>query len=83
MGRWDRFSWFGLRSVSGETGELRDLEERQETGSITDVGESLLIEVLLPYLNNQSGNCMGEMYVQVRQYVEVVREADTGRRTAR
>lgn len=82
-GRWDRFSWFGLRSIDQETGELQDLEQRQETGSITDVGESLLIEVLLPYLNNQSGNCMGEMYVQVRQYVEVVREADTGRRTAR
>ena len=71
-GRWDRFSWFGLRSVNEETGKLRDMEEGQQIGSITDVGESLLIEVLLPYLNNQSGNCMGEMYVQVRQSVEVV-----------
>lgn len=80
-GRWDRFSWFGLRSVIEETGELRDLEEDQLTGSIADVGESLLIEVLDTKLNRQSGNCMGEMYVQVRQYVEVVREADARRPT--
>ena len=81
--RWDRFSWFGLRAVNEETGELQELDERSRLGSITDIGESLLIEILEPRLNRQSGNSIGEMYVQVREYVETVGTADRGRRRPR
>ena len=65
-GRWDRFSWFGIVPVDEETGELQKRKGGRNFGSITDVGESLLIEVLEPHLNSQSGNYMGEMYVQVQ-----------------
>ena len=71
-GRWDRFSWFGIVPVDEKTGKLQEQKGGPKSGPITDVGESLLIEVLEPYLNMQSGNCMGEMYVQVRQHVETV-----------
>lgn len=71
-GRWDRFSWFGIVPVDEKTGKLRRQKSGQKSASIADVGESLLIEVLEPYLNGQSGNCIGEMYVQVRQHVKTV-----------
>ena len=46
--RWDRFSWFGLRTINEETGELQELDEKARLGLITDIGESLLIDVLQP-----------------------------------
>lgn len=82
-GRWDSFSWFGLRSVNEETGELQGLDEKSRLGPITDIGESLLIEVLEPHLNRQSGNSIGDMYVQVREYVETVGTAGQRRRRPR
>ena len=82
-GRWDRFSWFGLRGVDKKTGELQELDEKARLGPITDIGESLLIEILEPYLNRQSGNSIGDMYVQVHEYVEIVGAAGQRKRRSR
>ena len=64
--RWDRFSWYGFRAADVETGGLVDVGLGVEGSRSVDVVESVLIEVLNPYLNDQSGNCTGDMYVQVR-----------------
>lgn len=68
--RWDRFSWYGFRSVDLETGELLDENLGDEVARSVDVVESVLIEVLTPYLNGQRGQCTGDMYVQVRTKVK-------------
>ena len=68
-GRWDRFSWYGIRTVDEESGELEDVKKGTINSSLVDVVESVLIEVLEPYLNNQKGKCTGEMYIQVRERI--------------
>ena len=64
--RWDSFSWYGLRPVNETTRELECRADRNAESFLVDVLESVLIEALNPYLNNQSGNCTGDMYVQVQ-----------------
>lgn len=68
--RWDRFSWYGFRAVDLETGGLVDVDVGLDGSRSVDVLESVLIEVLNPYLNVQRGHCTGDMYVQVRTKIK-------------
>ncbi len=66
-GRWDRFSWFGLKTVS-EKGSLEDVEENTKfpTKMIINTLEALLIEGLEPRQNRQQGNGFsGKEFLQV------------------
>jgi|SRR5271165_3704481 len=63
-GRWDRFSWFGLRSVR-DNGELSDGEVRWSQDVVIATMEALLIESLEPPLNRKRGdNLSGVEYIQ-------------------
>lgn len=64
-GRWDRFSWFGLRNV-GPTGELIDTALPWNQKVVVETFEALLIEALEPPLNRRRGdNFSGVEYLQV------------------
>src|SRR5208282_404929 len=54
-GRWDRFSWFGLRSV-GDDGELSDREVPWGQDVVVETMEAVLIESLEPPLNRRRGD---------------------------
>ncbi len=63
--RWDRFSWFGLRSVSAK-GVLSDSEVSWTQKVMIETMEAILMESLEPPLNRRAGdNLMGKEYVQV------------------
>ena len=64
MGRWQRFSWFGIRPV-GEDGKLGSVA----AGTITpkrliSTLEALLIEALEPRQNRAGSSYSGEEYIQ-------------------
>lgn len=64
-GRWDRFSWFGLRAVS-EDGTLTDPSVAWTHTVVIETLEALLIESLEPPLNRKRGdNFSGVEYLQV------------------
>jgi hypothetical protein len=64
-GRWDRFSWFGLRSVD-DTGDLSDRGVPWSQDVVTETMEALLIESLEPPLNRRRGdNLSAAEYIQV------------------
>ena len=64
-GRWDRFSWFGLRNV-GPTGALIDTAVPWSQTVVIETLEALLIESLEPPLNRRRGdNFSGVEYLQV------------------
>lgn len=63
-GRWDRFSWFGIRPVN-ENGELSPAPSALTTDSLITILEAVLIETYLPPFNDKSGDLMGELYEQV------------------
>jgi len=64
-GRWDRFSWFGLRTV-GEDGELSDSGVPWSQDVVVETMEAVLIESLEPPLNRKRGdNFSGAEYLQV------------------
>ena len=63
--RWNRFSWFGLRDVNDETGELEPLPSEIDTDHFVAILESVLIEALEPPVNGQRGDYMGILYEQV------------------
>ncbi len=63
-GRWDRFSWFGLRNV-GPDGELIDSPVPWSETVVIETLEALLIESLEPPLNRRRGdNFSGVEYLQ-------------------
>lgn len=63
-GRWDRFSWFGLRNV-GPNGELIDRAVSWDEPVVIETLEALLIESLEPPLNRRRGdNFAGIEYLQ-------------------
>jgi hypothetical protein len=63
-GRWDRFSWFGLRNVNSE-GELSNSEVPWKHDVVIETMEALLIESLEPPLNRRRGdNFSGVEYTQ-------------------
>jgi hypothetical protein len=64
-GRWDRFSWFGLRSVNDD-GSLGEPSTAWEHGVVIETMEALLIESLEPPLNRKRGdNFSAAEYLQV------------------
>jgi hypothetical protein len=64
-GRWDRFSWFGLRSVGSE-GELLEPSSAWTHTVVIETMEALLIESLEPPLNRKRGdNFSGVEYLQI------------------
>lgn len=64
-GRWDRFSWFGLRSV-GDGGALSEPAVAWSHEVVIETLEALLIESLEPPLNRKRGdNFSGVEYIQV------------------
>lgn len=64
-GRWDRFSWFGLRGVN-EEGVLKNDEAPWSQTVVIDTMEALLIESLEPPLNHKRGDNFSSVeYVQV------------------
>jgi hypothetical protein len=59
-GRWDRFSWFGVRKVNNKDGSLADIpESRIEYSSFIGALEAVLIEGLEPPLNRRTGEGFG------------------------
>ena len=54
-GRWDRFSWFGLRNVA-DNGELSDRKVPWSQEVVVETMEALLIESLEPPLNRRRGD---------------------------
>ncbi|WP_369066312.1 hypothetical protein [Kocuria carniphila] len=63
-GRWDRFSWFGLRPVLSD-GKLGDPAENFGTDLVVATMEALLIEGLEPPQNRRQGDAMvGQEYQQ-------------------
>lgn len=54
-GRWDRFSWFGLRSVT-EDAQLADPVASWKHHDVIDTMEAVLIECLEPSKNRRSGD---------------------------
>lgn len=64
-GRWDRFSWFGLRAVT-EDGLLSEPSAAWNHTVVIETLEALLIESLEPPLNRRRGdNFSGVEYLQV------------------
>jgi hypothetical protein len=64
-GRWDRFSWFGLRPVN-EDGSLGEPASAWTHSIVIETLEALLIESLEPPLNRKRGdNFSGAEYLQV------------------
>ena len=64
-GRWDRFSWFGLKAVK-EDGNLSDAEVPWSHTVVIETMEALLIESLEPPLNRKRGdNFAAVEYLQV------------------
>ena len=61
--RWDEFSWFGFRQVNAD-GSLSRQSANFTTAMLIRVLESVMIEALIPPLNNRGGELMGTMYRQ-------------------
>ena len=66
---WDRFSWFGFKKVRGT--ELSSVQINSNKEVITmrtliRVVETVTIQACLPRLNGQSGQHLGQAYLQVR-----------------
>ncbi len=76
--RWDEFSWFGFRQVN-ENGSLSSKSENFTTSMLVTVLESVMIEALLPPLNDRGGDLMGTMYRQVEDD-ELIRRQEANMR---
>lgn len=75
-GRWDRFSWFGLLSVS-EKGNLEIIEEKSREitiGNIGDTLEAILIESIEPRQNRKSGNKFSGLEYNQHEDPEIVKK---------
>jgi hypothetical protein len=78
--RWDKFSWFGFRSLNTD-GSFRSNDgglTRQINGAKTlDLIEGLLIQVLEPKLNKQGARWSGiEQYSQLRSGTEALSDRE-------
>jgi hypothetical protein len=64
-GRWDRFSWYGMRAINKD-GSLRKLALRQAASleSVIRTMEAVLLRVGSPSLNIVSGNIPGAKRVE-------------------
>lgn len=54
-GRWDRFSWFGIRGVTDKGALTEDVEMNYDEGALIATLEALLLEALEPPQNRQRG----------------------------
>ena len=63
-GKWERFSWFGIRPVD-EEGRMLDGPDNASKTVVTALMEAVLIETLGPSFNNRPGNYMGRLYHQL------------------
>lgn len=63
-GKWERFSWFGVRQVD-EDGNMVDGPDNATRNTVVALMETLLIEVLGPALNKNQGDYRGNLYRQV------------------
>ena len=63
--KWERFSWFGIRRVNSETGELYDGPDNASKQVVSSLMESVLIETLRPAFNRRQGDYMGTLYRQL------------------
>lgn len=61
--RWDTFSWFGLRLLDN-SGKLGDSIPEMDGDELLGYVEGILIEILLPGLNDKFGDNFGSMYRQ-------------------
>ena len=67
-GRWQRFSWFGIRPV-GEDGKLGQVAAGTMTPErLISTLEALLIETLEPHKNRAGSSHSGIEYIQVRDH---------------
>lgn len=65
-GRWDRFSWFGLRDV-GADGQLSDAHTAWDQEAVIETLEALLIECLEPPQNRRRGDNLAAIeFLQVK-----------------
>lgn len=65
-GRWDRFSWFGLKGVDDKTGKLTEPEFSTSQSQIISLMEAILIESLEPPQNRKRGDDFSNIeYLQV------------------
>jgi hypothetical protein len=64
-GRWDRFSWFGLRAVDSD-GKLSDPAMPWTHAVVIETLEALLIECLEPPQNRKRGDFSAVEFLQVR-----------------
>ena len=62
-GKWERFSWFGIRRVD-ESGAMVDVSDSASPAVVTALMEAVLIETLGPSFNQQQGHYMGTLYRQ-------------------
>ena len=62
-GKWERFSWFGIRRVN-ESGEMDDGPDTASKEVVAALMEAVLIETLRPSFNQQQGTYMGTLYRQ-------------------
>ena len=62
-GKWERFSWFGIRRVI-DNGVIVDDQNYATKEVVTALMEAVLIEALRPAFNDQKGNYMGTLYRQ-------------------
>ena len=62
-GKWERFSWYGLRHVD-DVGTVVDSPDSASKEVVTALMEAVLIETLRPSFNNQQGHYMGTLYHQ-------------------
>ena len=82
-GRWDRFSWFGIRPVH-DSGDLLPAPPNLTADRLINIVEAVLIETYLPAFNDKSGDLMGALYEQVvdpeiaRQRAQAILREATG-----
>jgi len=72
-GRWDLFSWFGLRKVTGKN--TLGQKPKRKAGTLTNIGnvlEAILIAVAEPPMNGQGGR-FGK---KVSRYLQVDKSSD-------
>ncbi|MBU1376330.1 MAG: hypothetical protein KKE02_14710 [Alphaproteobacteria bacterium] len=75
-GRWDRFSWFGLKGVS-DAGALVEEDVPWTPGVVIETMEALLIEGLEPPLNRRRGdNFSAVEFVQVADPLIIRRQKE-------
>lgn len=76
--RWNRFSWFGVRGVNPETGQLDASPSKHEIGPATLITtmEALLIESLEPPQNRRGGDYNAVEFIQEKDPSIKDRERD-------